>query len=133
MTASEAVRTDARTIAEPARPGVLRRALRAVSSAAVAVLVAPIWLYQRTISPRTPASCKFHPTCSSYAVGALRTHGPVKGSLLAVRRIGRCHPWQLGGIDPVPPRGSWTPDVDLMGRPINQGAVADEELTRVHH
>ena len=60
-------------------------------------------LYRATAVIRTPR-CRFLPTCSGYAVEAVRTHGALRGSWLAVRRIGRCHPWNLGGFDPVPPR-----------------------------
>jgi uncharacterized protein len=60
-------------------------------------------LYRATAVMRTPR-CRFLPTCSGYAVGAVRTHGAIRGTWLAVRRIGRCHPWNPGGFDPVPPR-----------------------------
>lgn len=50
--------------------------------------------------------CRFHPSCSAYAQEALALHGLVRGSWLAVRRLGRCHPWNPGGFDPVPPAGS---------------------------
>lgn len=73
------------------------------SSLLARLLVAPIRLYQLTAAMRPPR-CRFLPTCSAYAVQALRTHGAFKGSWLAVRRLGRCHPWNPGGIDPVPPR-----------------------------
>jgi uncharacterized protein len=68
-----------------------------------AVLLGVIRLYQATAAMRTPR-CRFLPTCSGYAVEALRVHGAIRGTFLAVRRIGRCHPWNLGGFDPVPPR-----------------------------
>jgi hypothetical protein len=64
-----------------------------------------IWLvrgYQLLVSPFLPPSCRFHPTCSHYAIEALQRHGPGKGLWLALRRIGRCHPWHPGGHDPVP-------------------------------
>ena len=67
-----------------------------------ALLVAPIRFYQRFVSPYAPPSCRFVPTCSQYALEALRKHGPVKGLYLAVRRILRCHPWGGSGYDPVP-------------------------------
>lgn len=64
--------------------------------------VLPIRLYQRLISPLLPPTCRFYPTCSTYAVTAIERHGVVRGGWLAIRRIGRCHPWNPGGYDPVP-------------------------------
>jgi len=58
--------------------------------------------YQWFISPILPGSCRYYPTCSSYALEALNTHGPLKGGWLGLRRIVRCHPWNDGGYDPVP-------------------------------
>ena len=66
------------------------------------VLILPIRFYQRCISPLTPPACRFTPTCSHYAVEAIRKHGPFKGFWLAVKRISRCHPWGGSGYDPVP-------------------------------
>ena len=66
------------------------------------LLILPIKFYQRCISPMTPPSCRFKPTCSQYAIEALRKHGVFKGLYLAVRRILRCHPWGGSGYDPVP-------------------------------
>lgn len=80
----------------------LQTALHWVSMAVVAVLLLPIWFYQKAISPYTPPSCRFTPTCSEYARQALLKHGPVKGLWLAIRRILRCHPWGGSGYDPVP-------------------------------
>ncbi len=65
-------------------------------------LIAPIRLYQMTVSRVLPPSCRFSPSCSHYAIEALVRHGPVKGGWLALRRIGRCHPWGPSGYDPVP-------------------------------
>ena len=69
-------------------------------------LSAPIHFYRRFISPLSPPSCRFQPTCSAYALEAIQTHGPVRGLALAFRRIIRCHPisWLGGasGFDPVP-------------------------------
>ena len=66
------------------------------------LLILPIRFYQRCISPLTPPSCRFTPTCSQYAVEALRKYGPIKGSWLALKRLLRCHPWGGSGYDPVP-------------------------------
>lgn len=66
------------------------------------VLIAPIRVWQWSAPARVPR-CRFHPSCSSYAVAALREHGALRGAWLAVRRLARCHPWNPGGIDPVPP------------------------------
>lgn len=68
------------------------------------LLIALIGAYRRFISPLFPPSCRYHPTCSEFAVEAIRLHGAVKGALLALRRIGRCHPWAAGGVDHVPQR-----------------------------
>ena len=58
--------------------------------------------YQVAISPLLPPSCRYHPTCSHYAVEALERHGAWRGGWLAVKRIARCHPFRAGGFDPVP-------------------------------
>jgi putative membrane protein insertion efficiency factor len=64
-------------------------------------VIAPIRLYQRLISPALPRSCKYEPTCSHYAVEAVRTEGVLRGLVLASWRILRCNPWSHGGYDPV--------------------------------
>lgn len=61
-----------------------------------------IKIYQKCISPLFPSCCRFYPTCSGYAVTAVKRFGAVKGTYLAVKRILRCHPWNIGGIDYVP-------------------------------
>ena len=67
------------------------------------ILLAPIRFYRRFLSGLKPApTCRFLPTCSEYAIEALERHGPFKGLWLAIRRVGRCHPWHPGGYDPVP-------------------------------
>lgn len=73
------------------------------------ILIYPFLLlirfYQAAISPYTPASCRYSPTCSSYSLEALQTHGLSKGGWLAIKRIFSCHPWGGHGYDPVPPKG----------------------------
>ena len=66
------------------------------------IYVAPIQLYRRFLSPLKPPCCRFHPTCSEYALEAIRIHGIVKGTGLALWRIARCQPFARSGHDPVP-------------------------------
>ena len=66
------------------------------------ILLISIYIYKIAISPFTSASCRYTPTCSQYAVEALKKHGPIKGLWLAIKRIFRCHPWGGHGYDPVP-------------------------------
>jgi len=66
------------------------------------ILMFLIKIYQRTISPLTPPSCRFYPTCSHYGIEAIDKHGSLKGSWLAARRISKCQPFHAGGFDPVP-------------------------------
>ncbi len=70
------------------------------------LLLTGIAAYRRVVSPLLPARCRFAPTCSAYAAEAVAVHGAVRGGWLAVRRIGRCHPFHRGGHDPVPPTRS---------------------------
>ena len=80
----------------------LKNVLRLLSKGMSLLLILPILFYQRFVTPFTPPSCRFTPTCSEYARQALLKHGPVKGLLLAVWRILRCNPWGGSGYDPVP-------------------------------
>ena len=82
----------------------LRSVGRQLARVLVRLLVLPIRAYQLVVSPLLGPRCRFYPSCSAYAVEALTTHGPLRGSWLAVRRLLRCHPWNPGGLDPVPPR-----------------------------
>ncbi|HEU4473875.1 MAG TPA: membrane protein insertion efficiency factor YidD [Gemmatimonadales bacterium] len=66
------------------------------------LLAAVIRGYQAAISPLLPPSCRFHPSCSQYALEAVTRHGALRGSWLAARRLARCHPFHPGGYDPVP-------------------------------
>jgi len=68
------------------------------------ILLIPIYVYKYGISPYTPASCRHVPTCSEYAVQAIKIHGPIKGLILSTKRISKCHPWGTHGYDPVPPK-----------------------------
>jgi putative membrane protein insertion efficiency factor len=70
----------------------------------VQMLLLPVYFYRAAISPLTPASCRHIPTCSQYAIEAVKIHGPIKGFLLATNRILHCHPWGTHGYDPVPPK-----------------------------
>ena len=76
--------------------------MTALSKAVTWILVAPIIFYQKFITPYTPASCRFTPTCSEYARQALVKYGPIKGLALAIWRILRCNLWGGWGDDPVP-------------------------------
>ncbi len=89
-------------------PVAIRRAGHGMLDVPKFILISAIRLYRLTISPAqvfifgAGAGCRFTPTCSVYALGAVREHGAVKGTLLATRRICRCHPWAECGHDPVP-------------------------------
>lgn len=68
------------------------------------ILLALIGAYRWLLSPLLGASCRFYPSCSAYATEAIETHGALRGTWLALKRIAKCHPWHPGGVDPVPPR-----------------------------
>ena len=71
------------------------------------VLIGLLRGYRLLISPLYGQVCRYHPSCSAYALDAVTQHGALRGSWLALRRIGRCHPWAAGGYDPVPTRFTW--------------------------
>ena len=75
-------------------------------TASMAIIVA-IRLYQLAISPMLGANCRFYPSCSAYARKAVEIHGPAYGSLLALKRLSKCHPFHPGGYDPVPEKANW--------------------------
>jgi putative membrane protein insertion efficiency factor len=81
-----------------------------ISKLLTALLKIPIKCYQTGISPLMGNRCRYFPSCSTYAIEALDTHGAVFGSFLAAKRICRCHPWATGGYDPVPERPSLSKD-----------------------
>ena len=70
------------------------------------ILLGLIKLYQTLISPLTPSTCRFQPTCSHYAKEAIIVHGARRGSVLALKRLFKCHPWGKSGFDPVPPKNN---------------------------
>jgi hypothetical protein len=88
------------------RPSLFSRLLHLPAAG----LLGLIWVYQRTLSPALPVifgpacGCRFSPTCSHYAAGAIRNHGAFRGTWLAARRLIKCSPLHPGGFDPVPPR-----------------------------
>lgn len=82
--------------------GFFVRLLRSVKRILALPLIWLVRIYQLGISPLKPPSCRFTPTCSQYAIEALRKHGPIRGLYLTVRRLLRCHPWGGSGYDPVP-------------------------------
>lgn len=76
------------------------RQLGCLASACVAVLIAPIRVYQKTLSPLLGNVCRFHPSCSRYMVASLQKYGPIRGLYRGTRRLLKCHPWHPGGYDP---------------------------------
>lgn len=81
------------------------------------VLIGMLKGYRAVISPLYGNVCKYHPTCSAYALEAVTVHGAAKGTWLAARRLARCHPWSLGGYDPVPGTKAWEAE---FGRPTSE-------------
>jgi putative membrane protein insertion efficiency factor len=73
-----------------------------IKQAGIWIALLPIWIYRYCISPWTPAMCRYTPSCSEYALIAIKKYGPLKGGWLALKRILRCHPWGGHGYDPVP-------------------------------
>jgi len=80
-----------------------------IGSTMTRLLLALIRAYQLLFSPWVGSQCRFYPTCSAYAQDAIRLHGATRGSWFAIKRLARCHPWNAGGIDVVPPPSSVGP------------------------
>ncbi|MDE5720905.1 MAG: membrane protein insertion efficiency factor YidD [Paramuribaculum sp.] len=72
------------------------------SKVVASIMLLPVYFYRACISPMLPPSCRYTPTCSQYAIEALKKHGPLRGAILTFKRIMRCHPWGGSGYDPVP-------------------------------
>lgn len=105
--------------------------IQLLRKALTGLLLALLYLYRYTISPLmhmiAPGSgCRFTPTCSEYAVGAVRRHGPLRGGWMALKRLAKCHPWGGHGHDPVPDSCSCTPPADPQHpSPFTQSHEAD--------
>ena len=84
----------------------------AVSRLLAKPLIGLVRLYRLLLSPWLGSNCRYQPTCSSYAIEALQVHGVLRGSWLAMKRIGRCHPWGGSGYDPVPGVDEHTHEAD---------------------
>ena len=78
------------------------RIIEGIRNFFIKILIIPIRFYQVCISPLFPPACRYSPTCSQYALEAIKKYGPIKGLWLAIKRICRCHPFAKGGEDPVP-------------------------------
>jgi uncharacterized protein len=94
----------------------VKRAREAASRALTAMVLVPLRLYQRFVSPALPRRCKYEPTCSAYAVEAVRELGPARGLIVAGWRLLRCNPLSHGGYDPVEARTLFNPDAGADAR-----------------
>jgi putative membrane protein insertion efficiency factor len=111
------VSTDAPLVAtDAAAPVAVPRA-----SVPARILMLPIHGW-RLISRWLPPHCRFHPSCSAYGLEALQRHGALRGTWLAVKRVGRCHPWNPGGFDPVPAGSKADPNVRSPHSPVTRPA-----------
>lgn len=97
------------------------------------ILKAMIRFYQMAISPWTPPSCRYTPTCSAYALESLEVHGTVRGGWLALKRLASCNPWGGFGYDPVPPRHECGRSTEVLAGPaeLNQTTAAGVQLDRL--
>jgi uncharacterized protein len=103
----------------------VKGSLSATGRAVARGVIFLIQLYRHMVSPLRPATCRFIPTCSQYAVDALTEYGLIRGSWLAAARLAKCGPWHRGGWDPIPERPSESPtrraDCATWGPPAKQG------------
>mgnify|MGYP003289449638 CR=1 FL=1 len=83
---------------------LFQRIKQVLSQICLQVFLCCIWIYQKILSPLKPNCCRFTPTCSAYAKEAFLLHGVIKGAMLSLKRILKCHPWGKSGYDPVPPK-----------------------------
>lgn len=113
----------------PAQQSIGRRILRRSGWLLSLPLIGLIRFYQLVISPLTPPTCRYYPSCSAYAVTALQRFGPVKGSWLAVRRLARCHPWAPGGVDYVPERTPTSSSPGPHGHPTTPAQPSGSPTT----
>jgi len=90
------------------------------------VLSGGIVAYKRVLSPMLGPRCRFHPSCSTYGLEAIKVHGAAKGTALATWRICRCNPWNPGGVDLGPDKGRWTPEPYVS---LESAATADPGTT----
>lgn len=88
-------------------PAPTRAAVRSAGTTVVRIVVRLIQLYRHMVSPLRPATCRFVPTCSQYAVDALTEYGLIRGGWLAAARLAKCGPWHPGGWDPIPERDNF--------------------------
>jgi putative membrane protein insertion efficiency factor/ribonuclease P protein component len=98
-------------------PTGMRRMLWLLGWPIRSLLLGLIWIYRHTVSPMLPPTCRYHPSCSAYGFEALQVHGAAKGAVLTGWRVLRCNPFTPGGLDPVPPKGAWRPDINPDGTP----------------
>jgi putative membrane protein insertion efficiency factor/ribonuclease P protein component len=111
-------------ILAPPRTGI-GRVLAWIGWPVRSLLIGLVWVYRQTISPILPPTCRYHPSCSAYGFEALKVHGAAKGTALTAWRVMRCNPFSDGGLDPVPARGAWRPDIHPDGTPrVAMGPVA---------
>ena len=112
----------AHSVGQEPPPAGIHRVLFWIGWPIRSLLLGLIWVYRHTVSPMLPPTCRYHPSCSAYGFQALQVHGAAKGTVLTAWRVLRCNPFTPGGLDPVPSRGAWRPDIHPDGTPRVTGA-----------